>query len=979
MSIQLTLYPQQNEGVYTWDSVVNNVNKVADYNFNFAPWYFSNITQTTTSAVPHFNAVNLYLPNTLWGNFKTGAGSYNNVTAPSVVNGVLRLPSVASPSFTGCYQNIYNLTPGTTYTIEIRIKQSARGTLIIGIPGQPTTFQIGGNQYYHTGLFTNTFIGTTNTNFSVTHSFVADGTECVLMMSFQSDGTNSDTLQIHNAKVKQASTTFENVDDGQVVVDLYDHSPIPMTLSVDDFKKIAEKPQSFSKAFNLPATKHNNKIFSNIFDATISVHQNGQAFNPYLITKAVLREDGNTIFEGHLRLIDIKQKDGETTYTVNLFSTAVSLKTVLGNKTFADLDGGALGGGAGLSELEHIWTKAQIKPSWIGQLPLDNAVPAGYTGHLTTRLGDCTGGETECNVLKYPFVQWNGGITQEQGGSQHGYPELNHMNNAFRPWIKLKYLVDRIIGEAGFTYQSDFMEGIGNYSNPQGQAANVRKYPDFDRLFMDFNWGANVVPGNFGQTITATYTRDNASGDNYIHPANTWDMIQFTDGTGALESLGYDATNHYFVVPHDNYIYTISYNVVITNQNSSGDKFHLKLSRYNSSGTWQEDISGHWNVTPSSAGQTTLSGSGTTIAMAGDQIRLQAKKILPNPGAPNNVKQGDTSDTSAVSSTINVTVVPGKMTSEILLMKRGSMKQWEFIKDIMTMFNLIILQDKADPTKLKIEPYDDIFIDNEYTTGITQKTHDWTDKVDISEFEMKPLQLKKNVFWKHKEDKKDYAHGVYLDATGDEFGNMEITTNATVPSGEQKIELKHFASTFCKPLFNGFTNKLYVPQIVNMKSDGTIQGFDNKPRILYDMNGDGSNYNILTQLPSNNGVQKTYRIPSFNGTTGEQNSRFLQFGHVTAYPINNSQRDFNFGAVQMVSPFVSGTPRNLFNEFWSPYYDELYNSDTMVVKIRCLLSPQEMSDINFYDKIFIKNREYRINKIDYKAGELSVVELIRMP
>ena len=35
MSIQLTLYPQQNEGVYTWDSVVNNVNKVADYNFNF--------------------------------------------------------------------------------------------------------------------------------------------------------------------------------------------------------------------------------------------------------------------------------------------------------------------------------------------------------------------------------------------------------------------------------------------------------------------------------------------------------------------------------------------------------------------------------------------------------------------------------------------------------------------------------------------------------------------------------------------------------------------------------------------------------------------------------------------------------------------------------------------------------------------------------------------------------------------------------
>ena len=579
-------------------------------------------------------------------------------------------------------------------------------------------------------------------------------------------------------------------------------------------------------------------------------------------------------------------------------------------------------------------------------------------------------------------MQWNGGITQEQGGTQHGWPELNHMNNAFRPWIKLKYLVDRIIGEAGFTYQSDFMEGIGNYLNPQGNPANVAKNPDFPRLFMDFNWGSKVTPGNFGTTIEATYVRDNAASTNGANPDGTWVNLQLTDNLVPLEELGYDSTNHKFVVPEDNWRYTFDIEVKISNNDngSVNDMFHVGLGKFSSSGAWIQWIDIDLYNNPSSSTVTTVNLNGTVNGMQGQIIQLQFYKANPTSAqgaAPNDVQQGDKWDTASVGTTMTISCVPGEMTSSTLLAKRGKIKQWDLLKDIFTMFNLIVLQDKSDATKLKIDPYDDIFIDNEYTTGIDQQTHDWTDKVDITEHELKPLKLKKSVFWMPKKDDKDYAASVYTDATGDELGIQEITTGATVPSGEQKIQLKVFAATYTKPLFTGFTNKLYVPQILNMKSDGTTQGFDNKPRILYDMNGDHTNYNNLTALPINNGVQKTYRIPSFNGVTGEQQSKFLQFGHVTAYPTSAQQRDFNFGAVQMIN--YTGTPRNLFNEFWAPYYDELYHSDTMTVKIKVILSPMEMSIVNFYDKVFIKNREYRINKIQYKAGELSTVELILMP
>ena len=74
---------------------------------------------------------------------------------------------------------------------------------------------------------------------------------------------------------------------------------------------------------------------------------------------------------------------------------------------------------------------------------------------------------------------------------------------------------------------------------------------------------------------------------------------------------------------------------------------------------------------------------------------------------------------------------------------------------------------------------------------------------------------------------------------------------------------------------------------------------------------------------------------------------------------------------------MGNTPTlNLFTEYWSPYYDELYHSDTRTMSVKVLLTPLEISKINFYDFILIKNRQYRINKIDYKPNQLSNVELI---
>ena len=109
-----------------------------------------------------------------------------------------------------------------------------------------------------------------------------------------------------------------------------------------------------------------------------------------------------------------------------------------------------------------------------------------------------------------------------------------------------------------------------------------------------------------------------------------------------------------------------------------------------------------------------------------------------------------------------------------------------------------------------------------------------------------------------------------------------------------------------------------------------FEGFDNLPRILY-----------------NNG-QKTigasYYIPAQNGLSSENQSNFLQFSHLSEInPTTATTEDYNFGASQLIQP--AGVPfvpsDNLFNLYYAPYYNELYDSNTRVMKLKVNLTPSE--------------------------------------
>ena len=102
------------------------------------------------------------------------------------------------------------------------------------------------------------------------------------------------------------------------------------------------------------------------------------------------------------------------------------------------------------------------------------------------------------------------------------------------------------------------------------------------------------------------------------------------------------------------------------------------------------------------------------------------------------------------------------------------------------------------------------------------------------------------------------------------------------------------------------------------------------------------------------------------------------FSHTSTIPSISSANDFNFGECQLINIGVSPV-NNLYNTYYSNYYDELYHSDTRILTIKVLLSPADITNFKFYDKVRIKNSIYRCNKINYKPKDLSSVEFILIP
>ena len=899
MSIQLIVYPQNFNGQFS--PIASTANDFVVDGIDFNTLNTSSSYDSSTSGNVIIDALTNQAPAPINTWFRFRSTLFGTPTIPTELSGNLTLLSVPTQTISGVYQKLSNLVAGTVYEMTIDLSTTGAGFVITSV-------------YNGTTMITQPLHAANQSQ--ITHSWTASSAEDTIVISYFN--TTTDFIAISNISVSEQVFTPQiiyDLQDGQVICDLYEDEDIPLSLSVDDFKNVAEKVQSYSKAFNLPATKRNNQIFDNIFEITRTDTELN--FNPYRRTKAILKQDGFLLFEGYLRMLDISDKSGETSYNVNIYSEVIAFADVLEDKTFSELD---------FTELEHDYQKTNITNSWN-----DTGTGITYTNPSTSGFRDAN------STVKYPFVDWTHQILLGGSGSgtaaTSGNPELTSLETAFRPFINIKYLIDRIFQEVPFTFESDFFNT-----------------DDFKKLYMDFNWGSNdssTEPSSTGNITNSI----NASTSFVNYPLDSPNTFS--------SDLGYDDVNHRFVASQTNYYY-IEANLEFFRA-ISGATLTVRLAHRDSSGTLIQA----YNVFTQTSQLPVYSISQNVLLSQNDTLQVEFKSSISSyyvqVASSTNIIIANLGQTAATTNTLLQTL-------------RGELGQWEFIKGLMTMFNLVTFPDEDNPSNIKIEPYRDVFISSGVVASPnffdnTSTELDWTDKIDVSEMKLMPLNdLNQRTIFKFVEDEDDFAFMNYKRQVGGHlYGSKKFPSTPddrfNILSGEKEIVAEPFAATLIKPLMSQFPDFI-TPSIYSMGEDEVTEGFENSPRIMF-----------------NNGVKSTgasFYIPAQNGGTSANETDFLQFSHLTSVPTVTTARDFHFGECQLIG---AGSPvnNNLFNLYWLPYYSELYNPETRIMTIKVNLTPSDISAFKFNDTVFIKNRTFRVNKIDYKPNDLAKVEFILIP
>tara|TARA_R110000787_G_scaffold70091_1_gene155832 strand:- start:25473 stop:28196 length:2724 start_codon:yes stop_codon:yes gene_type:complete len=907
MSVELYIYPQD----YGTNDVIP-IDFLPDYNFTTLNASSSQIETSTQ------NALNSIVPSSLPFTFyRFGNAAINYPLSP--ISGNINLRNGG-----GFIQRMTGMVVGVYYKLKCEFVNSGSGFDIVLSTGTVINFTYSvPNQA--AGAF-------------VDYGFYVSDPSTVLTIKGNGNSTTT------NWRVQNYVDT--SVSDGQVLVDLFDEKQIPLTLSVDNFQNAAEKTQSYSKAFKLPGTDRNNKIFRNIFDITSETKTGSIDFNPYRKTQIVLQENGSTIFKGFLRMINVDDNEGNLIYNVSLYSETVQIKDVLKGKTFYDLD---------FSELRHLYAKSVIKSSWDNSpgLTLEQPLPAGTFAGVA--------GQSTTTVLKYPFVVWTHQATiannpgaPPASGPADGMPEFASLGQVFRPWISVRYIIDRIFEAAGYTWSSSFLTSA-----------------DFEKIYMDFNWGANRAP-MIGNNIAQSYwKRSNASANvNALNSAWTTLTVQQYFGWGGFSFVlpDFNQTTGQYVCTQDwtNLQFNPSW---IEWENTFNATTSITVEVVKNGGlTAADTISMTFTAGPLTTGTASLSAlNNNWLLMLGDTVELRWITTLP--GGSQNVRLQNTGEALRIfmaEEQINMT------TSNILMTQRGKLKQWDFLKGILTTFNLLTVADPTNSRNIQIEKYDTIFPQigtgggnlDSAARGITK---DWTEKIDAKKIVLKPLtKLKKTTLFKYLTDSNDYTATNYKNAFGGfEYGSLTFdASDLNLLTGDAKVQATPFSATLNKP-FGASTPELWTPAIYKLKDDGTSEEFANKPRLCYD--------NGRTTMANG-----TVYIPPANGESSENANTYLQFSSFSDYPILATSNDLNFGTCQLIGA-DNPSPLNLFNRFFARYYFDLYNPDTRIVTLKIKLTSADINQFSFSDIIMVKNRAYRVNKINYNPNQIAKVELILIP
>ena len=216
-------------------------------------------------------------------------------------------------------------------------------------------------------------------------------------------------------------------------VDLFKDESVTVTQTIQNVKDISKVFTDFSKTFNLPASKTNNKIFKHYYNYDID---NG--YDARKKTTARLELNNKEFRKGKIKLNSVNLKNGKPhTYKITFFGNTIDLKDLLGEDTLSSLEW--------LDNFSHEYSATQVRTA-LGS-GIDKTVDSvTYTDAIVAPL------ITHTTRLFYDSSLAGAGNIYPSGSTMQGvyFEELKYA-------IPVHIIIKAIEETYGITFSTDFL------------------------------------------------------------------------------------------------------------------------------------------------------------------------------------------------------------------------------------------------------------------------------------------------------------------------------------------------------------------------------------------------------------------------------------------------------------------------------------------------------------------------------------------
>lgn len=685
-------------------------------------------------------------------------------------------------------------------------------------------------------------------------------------------------------------------------VDLSEDIAADITYSLADIRTPDKRQVNFTKTLTLIGTAKNDFIFGYIYDIDVENPANDPAFpnvgvnyTPKKLAKAILIADGIQVFDGTLRLWKIIRKNGGTLYEISLFGKLFDLFGELGEQKLTDLD---------FSDLNHAVTWGNIVSTW---------------------------GEDFDYAFRYPLIDY--GVNPLDAEGRISTIKLGSLV----PCIGYKVYLDRIFSSNGGQYVLNFADRT-----------------IFDKMIVTPPKGIMSARPNF---VDMTFSSTE------VYTPNFYNNVRVANLTFTNTILT--------VVPQTSSHGKVSQTYKINTAVSTSFQFQFDLETTGSptfGGVPTKNGLGVY-FTSAALGTTVLLGNyfypldATGRQIATIEVPQTDYAVNDYFSVIFNVNTGSTfvhrgGGIKAISPADDgqypiLAGVVYDMANSVPV----DIKQTDFVKDFIKLFNLFVTQDPDDKSIFIFTPQTDF-----YKRDISQVI-DWTDKIDHSEeitfTPMSQLTAKEyTLSWK---PDKDHWNELYTAQNKEVYGQVTYISDTDIIANKEKIEML-FSPAIMTRLKN---SSVLCPAIYKMELVAGVM--TRKP--------DKFNSRLLIWGGTQDAGHSIHLL-NFNGT---------EYGNVSVYPfaghIDNPEDpsfDLNFGNVNAAIPTATV---NQFSRYWGRGLREAASKDGKLVSCSMYLKPEDIEALDFAALYKVSFQYFRLNKIEgfnpFSLGT-SKVELIKV-